>query len=180
MRARAALAVVGVTAIAGGATGLSGAAFTGERVEPDATVTGGRLDLTLAQEGQSVLDGAFMRPGQTRTEIRELRNAGTVPAGSVAVAVADHVDTPPEAGLGAVLEVTLDDCGTDARCAAPTIAYAGAMKDFAAAQLGGIAAGGSRFVRLTVAWGATKNDPSRQGAATTATIVWTAVAGASA
>jgi hypothetical protein len=174
---RALLLTIGVLAIGAGATGLSGAALTGERQEPASTFTGGLLDLTLTQEGASLLDATHLRPGTTRTETIQLRNAGNVPASSVAVAVGDHVDIPVAAGLSAVLDVELEDCGTDATCAAPAVAYTGTLQDFSTASLGGIAGGASRYVRLTVGWDIADADPARQGAAAGATIVWTAVAG---
>jgi hypothetical protein len=172
---RAAAAIVATTL----ATGIATAAFTGERAEPVSTVTAGTLDLTFAQEGTTVLDGAFLRPGQTRSQTVELKNAGTVAAGGVAIAADQHADTPPSAGLGMVLALVVDDCGADAACATPDQRYAGSLAAFTGATAGGIAAGGSRFVRVRLVWDATKNDPARQGASTSARLTWTAIAGAS-
>lgn len=172
---RAALGIV-LLAIAVWTAAPSGASFTGALGEDPAAFGGGTLDLTLDAGATTPLDGAFMRPGQQRTSTVVLHNAGTVPA-TLHAGVRDLVDTPAAAALSRVLGLTIQDCGTSETCAAPTTAYDGSLADMADADLGPIAAGGTRRLRVAVQWGATKNDPSRQGAAATALLVWRAVAG---
>ena len=92
----------------------------------------------------------------------------------------DRADVPAAAGLSAVLALRIEDCGATAACAAPVTKYDASLRDFATADLGAVAAGASRFVRVTLDWGADKADPSRQGARAEATLVWQAVAGESA
>ena len=174
---RAALGIV-LLAIAVWTAAPSGASFTGALGEDPASFGGGTLDLTLDGPATTPLDGAFMRPGQLRNATIVLRNAGTVPA-TLHAGLRDLVDTPATAGLSRVLGLTIQDCGTSPACDAPTTAYDGSLADLADADLGPIDAGGTRRLRVTLQWGATKNDPSRQGSSATALLVWRAVAGES-
>jgi hypothetical protein len=159
-------------------TGLSSAAFTDEEVEAPSAFTGGTLDIAVDAAASTPLDASNMRPGLTRSATFALKNAGNVPA-ALAVAAQNVVDTPASAGLSAVLELKVEDCGLTPTCTAPVTAYTGSVRDFAGAQLGQVAAGATRRARVTLTWGADKDDPARQGASTAATLVWRAVAGTS-
>ncbi|HEY3020686.1 MAG TPA: hypothetical protein VGJ32_10855 [Solirubrobacteraceae bacterium] len=177
---RVRLALAGAALVAALAlSGLSGAAMTGGEREAPSVFTGGTLELSAGEAGAARLDAANMRPGQTRTATFALRNAGSV-AAALSASARDRADVPAEAALSAVLELRLEDCGTDATCAAPRTAYSGSLRDFAGAALGDAAAGATRFVRVSLVWGPTKADPSRQGATASATLVWQAVAGSAA
>ena len=160
------------------ATGLSSAAFTAEAPEAPSAFTGGTLDLGVDQAAGTPLDAQGMRPGVTRTGTIALKNSGSVPS-TLSVAARDVADEPVAAGLSAVLALKIEDCGTTPACDAPVTAYDGSVRDFTTAPLGPVPAGATRRVRVTLTWGADKDDPARQGARTDATLVWTAVAGAS-
>lgn len=175
---RVALALA-LLVVAAGAAGLSAAALSDHVEGLPSALQGGTLQLSTGHAGVAVLDGAFLRPGLRRSGTIELRNDGTVGA-EVSVRQSGLADAPAAAGLSAVLGLTVEDCGADAGCATPRVAYDGSVQGFSAATLGDLPAGGHRFARLTVAWGATKDEPSRQGATTRSTLTWTAVAGASA
>jgi hypothetical protein len=175
---RLALAVA-LLAVAAGACGLSAAAMHDHALAGTATLTGGRLVLHTDHAATSVLDAGEMRPGGHRTGTIELRNDGTV-AATASVRLTELQDVPEAAALSGVLELRLDDCGTDAACAAPAPLYDGSLRDFATAPIGALPAGGRRVVRVSLDWGVTKDDPSRQGATVSGVLVWTAVAGASA
>ena len=159
-------------------TGLSSAAFTDSETEDPAAFAGGTLEVGVDDAASSALDAANMRPGGTRTATYALKNSGTV-GSTLSIGIEDVADVPASAGLSAVLELKLEDCGTTAACAAPAALYTGSVRDFTGASAGTIAPGATRRVRVTLSWGADKNDPSRQGAATTATLLWRAVAGTS-
>ena len=175
---RAALALALLT-VAAAAAGLSAASMSDHVQGLPSALAGGTLKLGTDHAGVAVLEAANLRPGLHRSETIELRNDGSVDA-EVSVHQSGLDDAPAAAGLSAVLGLTVEDCGADAGCAAPRVAYDGSLAHFDATPLGALPAGGHRFVRLTVAWGATKDDPSRQGATTRSTLTWTAVAGASA
>jgi hypothetical protein len=173
--ARLLLAAV-LLVIAAAATGISTAAMTGDEQEAPSTFTAGTLDLAVDAPGATLLDATDMRPGQTRTAIVGLRDAGTV-AARLTVAIGDRADVPAAAALSAVLVLRLEDCGADPACAAPVVIYDGSLGDFATATVGDVAAGAVRHVRVSLVWDASKADPARQGARTDATLVWQAVAG---
>jgi hypothetical protein len=175
---RLALALV-LLAVAAAACGLSAASMHDHALAGAATLTGGRLVLHTDHAATSVLDAADMRPGGHRTGTIELRNDGTV-AAQASVRLTDLQDAPASAGLAGVLELRLEDCGIDAACAAPQVLYDGSLQGFTTAPIGALPAAGHRLVRVTLDWGVTKDDPSRQGATVSGVLVWTAVAGASA
>jgi hypothetical protein len=173
LSAVAGAALIGAAAL----TSLSGAAFTGGAQEAPSVFAGGTLELTAGNAGTSGLDAARMRPGQTRSAVLALRNGGTV-AAALKASIRDRVDVPAENPLSAVLELRLQDCGDDEACATPQPpAYAASLRDFTTADLGDVAPGATRYVRVSLLWDATKADPARQGATTDATLVWNAVAG---
>lgn len=159
-------------------TGLSSAAFTDEVAEDPAAFAGGTLELGIDDAASTPLDAQNLRPGGSRTATYALRNSGSVPA-TLSLAAQDVADAPVAAGLSAVLELKVEDCGTGAGCAAPVVKSTSSVRDFAGAEIGEVAAGATRRVRLTLSWDADKADPDRQGATTAATLVWRAVAGAS-
>ena len=176
MRRARLIAAGALLVAAAGLTGLSGAAMTGSVEETPSVFAGGTLDLDVTQAGTSRLDATNMRPGQQRRAILKLRNAGSV-AATLTAAARDRVDEPASAALSAVLELRLEDCGASEACAQPSLKYTGSLHDFTTAGLGTAAAGASRYVRVSLLWDAAKNDPARQGASATATLVWSAVAG---
>jgi hypothetical protein len=179
-RLRIRLAIAGALLLVVAAlTGLAGAAMTGSKEEAPSVFTGGTLDLTAGAVSNRVLDATNMRPGQQRTAVLALRNGGTVPA-ALGAAIKDRADSNTETPLSAILELRLDDCGTDAACATPAPGFTGSLASFASAQLGTVAPGATRYVRVTLDWDATKSDPARQGATTSATLVWQATAGSAA
>jgi hypothetical protein len=174
------LLATGLLAAAAGAAGLSAATMTDHVAGRDTAIKAGTLNLSADHAGSSVLDGSALRPGLRRDGIVDLHNSGDVEA-TASLSVTDVTDAPVAAGLSAVLELQVDDCGTDADCGTPRPVYDGGLRALdRAVELGALPAGGHRFVRLALAWGPTKDDPSRQGAATRATLTWTAIAGDSA
>jgi hypothetical protein len=176
MRRRIAAALA-LLAAGAAITSASTAAFVDQHAEAPATFEGGKLDLTATPVG-TPLDASSLLPGQSRSAVLQLSNAGTV-AATLTAGIRDLVDTPTDAALSAVLELRIDDCGAGEACDTPRSAYAGSLRDFSSTDLGEVAPGAKRFVRVTLAWDASKADPSRQGARTEAALVWTAVAGAS-
>jgi hypothetical protein len=171
------VAALALLVVAAAATGISGAAMTAGRDEAPSVFAGGTLDLAVEGAGAaSLLDATSMRPGQVRSAIVGLRDAGSVPA-TLSVDIEDRTDVPDAAALSAVLELRIEDCGADAGCAAPHELYAGSLKAFAGAAIGDVAAGAVRHVRVSLLWDAGKADPARQGARTDATLIWQAVAG---
>jgi hypothetical protein len=178
-RARLHLALaVALLAFAAGVlgTGFSGAAMTDGVTDAPATFKGGTLELTASSPAASQLDASFMRPGQSRGGVVALRNTGDVPA-VLSAGKRDLVDAPVAAALSAVLELRIEDCGASADCESPALVSATSLRDFETAEIGALEAGATRHVRVTLVWGATKSDPSRQGASAAFTIVWQAVAG---
>ena len=179
MTARARFAAA-IAVLAAGVTltGASGASFVDSQSEGPATFEGGRLDLSATPAG-TPLNAANLRPGQSRTHTIALKNSGNVTA-RLTAGIRGLTDVPADAALSAVIELRIEDCGTSEACEAPATAYVGSVRDFTSAELGVAGPGTTRHVRVTLAWDAAKADPSRQGARSDATLVWTAVAGASA
>jgi hypothetical protein len=79
-----------------------------------------------------------------------------------------------------VLDLRIEDCGASAACETPALVSSTSLRDFETAEIAPLDPGATRHVRVTLVWGSTTNDPSRQGASATFTIVWQAVAGTAA
>jgi hypothetical protein len=176
-RDRRLLALAGaVLLLAAALTGLSGAAFTAGKEEAPSVFAGGTLELSAGAAGETPLDADRMRPGQTRDAVVALRNDGTVPA-TLSAAVGDIDDSSDDKPLSNVLTLGLEDCGTDEACATPRALPGARLSDFTTAQIGEVAPGATRFVRVSLVWDTIHSDPARQGATLDATLVWNAVAG---
>lgn len=189
MRSRRTLTYVAAVALAAAAsTGALWSAASVTATSPDVQValTSGRLDLQSTRDGQAVVgDAANMEPGDERSGVVTLTNAGDV-AGALSFHVDGPVqDVPADPGLSHALRLRLERCASaDPSCPGAQVVLAGAASDpslaaltmGAPADLGDLAPGAKATYRVTLRFPA-DDEGALQGASTSVVLAFTAEAG---
>jgi hypothetical protein len=147
------------------------------------TLTSGALALQSTRDGQAiVVNASGLRPGEARTGDVTVHNGGSV-AGDLSFAVEGPLaDVPASPALSQAVQLRLERCGAGAGCPSPqlVIPQSGTptladLAGAAPAALGSIAAGEDQTYRVTLTFAS--SDPNLQGAATSATLGFTARSG---
>lgn len=151
-----------VLAAAGVAVG-SGASFTSQTANPANTFTSGTLLQTNSKNGTSIVTGANLKPGDTRTGEVTIKNTGTL-AGDFTLTESNDTN----AFTNGSLTVKVEDV-----TATPATVYEGDLGGLDAKTLGSFAVGEARNYRFTVTL-ATSAPNADQGKSATADYEWTA------
>lgn len=156
-------ALVTVLAAAGVAVG-SGASFTSQTANATNTFTSGTLLQTNSKDGASIVTGANLKPGDTRTGEVTIKNTGTL-AGTFTLTESNDANGFSSGSLTVKVE---DVTGT------ATTVYEGDLGGLASKSLGSFASQESRTYRFTVKLAASAPNAD-QGKSATADYVWDAV-----
>jgi hypothetical protein len=143
--------------------GFSGAYFSSRSTSPDNAFTASTVKLTLATSG-SIVDGAGLSPGVSRSGSQTVTNAGHRSTVTLATR-----GLPPTSRLADVLRVVVTQTGPSARTA-----YDGPLSGLGTVALGTFAKGEQRTFEIAVSWPSDQADTSLQGASVSFSFDWLA------
>jgi hypothetical protein len=137
---------------------------------PANTESAGTFAFTSTGDGQVIVSAAGLRPGLSQNGTVTVTGSGDF-SGAYVLSRVSLVDTPVNPSVSTALTLKVENVTGPA-----TTIYSGTLAAFSTASLGVIPSGGRSDYRLTLAYPLAAADPALQGASTSATLAFTAVA----
>jgi hypothetical protein len=154
------LGLLAVLAFALSSVAFSGASFTSVSQNPINQVAAGSLLHVNDQDGRLMIDAGGLVPDTSRAGTLTLTATGSL-TGQYSLSASGLTDTPSSPRLSDALTLTIEDLTTS------TTLYEGSVSGFSSKDLGAIAPGGARSIRVTLTYPPGTNDAALQGATMT-------------
>jgi spore coat-associated protein N len=148
---------------------FSGASISWKTGNPGSTQNAGTFSFNSTKDGQVIIAAARMKPGDSQSGNVTLTGAGDY-SGVYVLTRTGLVDSPTDPAFSAALHLKVEDVD------AGRVFYNGTLSGFTSVALGTIAVGESAAYTLTLTFPTSGANPALQGATTTATLAFTAVA----